>query len=77
MRPLAPAPLADRPGRSQSGDDGRAGAPRCWPRAVDGTLTRGLRYVIGGRGTAVIRDMREMIRSVAADALQARVTRYG
>ena len=77
MRPRGTCALADRPGRSQPGDDGRAGAPGCWPRAVDGTLTRGLRYVTGGRGTAVIRDMREMIRSVAADALPARVTRYG
>jgi len=45
-------------------------------RAVDDTLTRGLRYVIGSRGTAVIRNMRGMIRSLAADALEARVTRY-
>ena len=31
----------------------------------------GLRYVIGGRGTAVIRTMHGMIRSPAAEALQA------
>ena len=62
--------------REQLGDDGRTRAPRCLPRAVDDTLTQGLRYVIGGRGTAVIRNMRGMIRSLAADALEARVTRY-
>ena len=62
--------------REQLGDDGRTRAPRCLPRAVDDTLTRGLRYVIGGRGTAVIRNMLGMIRSLAADALEARVTRY-
>ena len=62
--------------REQFGDDGWTRAPRCLPRAVDDTLTRGLRYVTGSRGMAVIRNMRGMIRSRAADGLEARVTRY-
>ena len=36
----------------------RPGRGGVCPRAVDDALTRGLRHVIGGRGTAVIRNMR-------------------
>jgi len=49
--PLSWARASGKTGaRERLGDDGRTRAPRCLPLAVDDTLTRGLRYVIGAAG---------------------------
>jgi len=45
-------------------------------RTVDDTSARAFDTSFAGRGTTIIRNMRGMIRSSAADALEARVTRY-
>jgi hypothetical protein len=56
--------------REQLDDGRRTRAPGCSPGPWT-TAGPGLRYVIGGRGTAVIRTMHGMICSPAAETLQA------
>jgi len=51
-------------------------APRVRHQTGDDTSAWAFAALFAGRGTTIIRKMRGMIRSSAADALEARVTRY-